>query len=135
MLPASPAYLPLLYIVRLYAMTSNQTRNRAFIFGGLSVALLIGVFLSPFASKSPDGLDRVSEDLKFTDKEAEAKPAQQLPFYAVFDEYALRGVPEAIATPLAGLAGTLGTFGLAWGIGKLTVGRSAAGRPSDHSSD
>jgi cobalt/nickel transport protein len=37
----------------------------------------------------------------------------------VFDEYALRGVPEAVATPLAGLVGTLATFGLAWGIGKV----------------
>ncbi|MBW4549651.1 MAG: PDGLE domain-containing protein [Aphanocapsa sp. GSE-SYN-MK-11-07L] len=115
-------------------MAPNQTRNRAFVFGGLSVALLIGVFLSPFASKSPDGLDRVSEDLKFSDKEAEANPAHQLPFYAVFDEYALRGVPEAIATPLAGLLGTLGTFGLAWGIGKLAVGR-AAQQSSDQSSE
>jgi cobalt/nickel transport protein len=113
---------------------SDQTRNRAFVYGGLGVALLIGVFLSPFASKSPDGLDRVSEDLKFSHKEAEVKPAQKLPFYGVFDEYALRGVPEAIATPLAGLIGTLGTFGLAWGIGKIAVGRSGSNQPPDQSS-
>ncbi len=115
-------------------MAPNQTRNRVFMLGGLSVALLIGVFLSPFASKSPDGLDRVSEDLKFNHKEAQVKPAQKLPFYAVFDQYALRGVPGAIATPLAGLAGTLGTFGLAWGIGKLVTGRSGSNQPPDQSS-
>lgn len=109
----------------------HQTRNRAVVFCGLSVALLIGVFLSPFASKSPDGLDRVSEDLKFSNKEAEVKPASKLPFYAIFDEYALRGVPEEIATPLAGLFGTLGTFGLAWGIGKVVVGRSSSNQSSD----
>jgi cobalt/nickel transport protein len=51
----------------------------------------------------------------------EDAPARKLPFAQVFDEYALRGVPEAVATPLAGLAGTLATFGLAWGIGKLVV--------------
>jgi cobalt/nickel transport protein len=99
----------------------SRSRNRAFILTGLGIALLIAIFLSPFASKNPDGLDRVSEDLKFKDKELEDKPAKKLPFSAVFDEYTVKGVPETIATPLAGLAGTLATFGLAWGIGKLVV--------------
>ncbi len=99
----------------------HQTRNRVFIVSGLGVALLIAVLLSPFASKNPDGLDRVSEDLKLSTKEAKEKPAHKLPFYAVFDEYTLRGVPESVATPLAGLLGTLATFGLAFGVGKLTV--------------
>jgi cobalt/nickel transport protein len=117
-------------------MTSNHTRdaqrarirqrNRAFIIAGLGVALLIAVFLSPFASSDPDGLDRVSQDLKFDTKAAEEAPAQKLPFYNVFEEYALRGVPEGVATPLAGLIGTLVTFGLAWGIGKLVVRNSSS---------
>jgi cobalt/nickel transport protein len=99
----------------------SQVRNRLFILGGLGVALIIAIFLSPFASQNPDGLDRVSGDLKFDTKEAKNKPAEKLPFYAVFDGYALRDVPEQVATPLAGLVGTLATFGLAWGIGKLAV--------------
>lgn len=99
----------------------DRSRNRALIITGLGVALLIAIFLSPFASKNPDGLDRVSQDLKFDKKEAPDKPAHKLPFYQIFDEYALRGVPEGIATPIAGLVGTLATFGLAWGIGKLVV--------------
>lgn len=102
----------------------NRSRNRAFVFLGLGTALLIAVFLSPFASSNPDGLDRVAQDLKFDHKAAESPPAQQLPFYAVFEEYAVRGVPQPIATPLAGLAGTLVTFGLAWGVGKLLVRNS-----------
>jgi cobalt/nickel transport protein len=104
----------------------SRDRNRAFIITGLGIALLIAVFISPFASQDPDGLDRVSQDLKFEDKAVEDAPAKKLPFYAVFEEYALRGVPEAIATPLAGLVGTLATFGLAWGIGKLVVRGSVA---------
>ncbi|MEH2261312.1 PDGLE domain-containing protein [Nostoc sp.] len=104
-------------------MSSNlsRSRNRAFVIAGLGIALLIAIFLSPLASKNPDGLDRVSKDLKFDSKELGEKPAQKLPFYGIFNEYALRGVPEAIATPLAGLIGTLTTFGLAWGIGKLVI--------------
>lgn len=98
-----------------------NTRNRALVIAGLGTALLIAIFLSPFASKDPDGLDRVSQDLQFDKKEAESQPAQQLPFYLLFEEYALRGVPESLATPIAGLVGTLATFGLAWGIGKLVI--------------
>lgn len=102
----------------------NQ-RNRAFVLSGLGIALLISVFLSPFASKSPDGLDRVSRDQGF-EKKAEEPVAKKLPFYLVFEEYALRGVPEPIATPIAGLVGTLAAFGLAWGIGKLVVRNSGS---------
>ncbi|MBL1178039.1 PDGLE domain-containing protein [Pantanalinema sp. GBBB05] len=104
-------------------MSSNRlrTRNRAFVLAGLGTALLIAVFLSPFASQDPDGLDRVAQDHQFDQKAVEVAPAHQLPFYQVFEEYAVRGVPESIATPLAGLIGTLATFGIAWGIGKLVV--------------
>jgi cobalt/nickel transport protein len=112
----------------------HQQRHRALVITGLGIALLIAIFLSPFASKNPDGLDRVSGDLKFGEKELKDKPAQKLPFYAIFDEYAVRGVPEQIATPLAGLAGTLATFGLAWGVGKLLV-RKPGARPEDSVSD
>lgn len=114
-------------------MSSNlsTSRSKAVVLAGLGTALLIAVFLSPFASKDPDGLDRVSEDLKFADKEAEDKPAEKLPFYNIFDEYALRGAPEQIATPIAGLVGTLATFGLAWGIGKLSVRGSSPRNDSE----
>lgn len=110
---------------------SSQTRNRAVVIAGLGTALLIAVFLSPFASQQPDGLDRVAEDLKFDSQEAQRPPAETLPFHSVFDAYALRGVPEQVATPLAGLVGTLATFGIAWGIGKLATRNSAKGESSD----
>jgi cobalt/nickel transport protein len=99
----------------------SPSRNKAFVLTGLGSALLIAIFLSPFASSNPDGLDRVSQDLKFEHKASEDSPASKLPFAKVFDEYALKNVPENIATPMAGLVGTLITFGLAWGIGKLAV--------------
>lgn len=108
-----------------------KQRNRAFIIVGLGIALLIAIFLSPFASSDPDGLDRVSQDLKFDSKAKEETPAQKLPFYHIFDEYALKGVPEGIATPMAGLVGTLVTFGIAWGIGKLVVHRSVPPSPPE----
>ncbi|MGA7935621.1 MAG: PDGLE domain-containing protein [Kovacikia sp.] len=109
----------------------SRNRNRAFVLTGLGIALLIAVFLSPFASQHPDGLDRVSKDLKFDTKAAEDAPAKKLPFHAIFEEYALRGVPEQVATPLAGLIGTLATFGLAWGVGKLLIGRGSSSSQND----
>ena len=109
---------------------SRQKRDRWFILAGLGVALLLAVFLSPFASSDPDGLDRVSQDLKF-DHRAETGAADKLPFAAIFEQYAVRGVPPQVATPLAGLLGTLATFGLAWGIGKLTVRNSRCDAASD----
>lgn len=105
-------------------MSRSSSRNQAFILTGLGVALLVAVFLSPFASPNPDGLDRVSQDQGFHTKAAENPPAHKLPFHSVFNEYALRGVPDSVATPLAGLIGTLVTFGLAWGAGKLLVKHS-----------
>jgi cobalt/nickel transport protein len=108
---------------------SSRTRNQAVVIAGLGIALLIAVFLSPFASKNPDGLDRVSKDHNFEEKALKETPAQQLPFHKIFDEYSVKGLPETIATPVAGLIGTLVAFSLAWGIGKLVV------RNSDHSTE
>jgi cobalt/nickel transport protein len=104
--------------------------NRLWILAGLGIASAIAVFLSPFASSDPDGLDRVARDLEFEKQAAEHPISRYVPFSRVFEEYAVKGVPEAIATPLAGLAGTLVCFGLAWGIGKIFVPR-AAEPPSD----
>lgn len=100
---------------------SSQASHRTFLWFALGISLLVAALLSPFASPNPDGLDRVAQDHKFDTKAVENPPAHQLPFYNIFDEYALRGVPEQVATPLAGLVGTLVTFGLAWGVGKLVV--------------
>lgn len=109
-------------------------RNRAFVLTGLGIALLIAVFLSPFASSNPDGLDRAAQDHGFENNAAKSPISHKLPFYSMFDEYVLRGVPSTIATPLAGLAGTLVTFGLAWGAGKLLVKGSdgEASPPENH---
>jgi cobalt/nickel transport protein len=117
-------------------MTNNRLkrRDRVFVLTGLGVALLVAIFLSPFASSDPDGLDRVSQDLKFDRKASEDAPAKKLPFSHIFDEYTLKGVPEGMATPLAGLIGTLVTFGFAWGIGKLVIRRSTPNRPPEEPS-
>lgn len=102
----------------------SRMRYQAFFLSGLGIALVIAAILSPFASPDPDGLNRVAEDLEFTDREQAEPPAQQLPFANIFDGYALQGAPEAVATPIAGIVGVLATFGLTWAAGKLLVRKS-----------
>ncbi len=103
-----------------------MNKNRIVVFTGLVLALCIAAFLSPFASKDPDGLDRVSKDLKFEEKAAAEPPAKQLPFSQIFSDYSFKAISdEKVSTALAGVTGTLVVFGLAWGIGKLTVRNSA----------
>ena len=79
--------------------------------------------LSPLASSSPDGLERVAEDKGFIGLAGEA------PFQIIAD-YVFPGIEnEAIATVLAGIIGTLILFGVAYGLAWLLQsrrGRAAA---------
>lgn len=92
--------------------------RRGWILAGLGVALATAVFLSPFASVEPDGLERVAIDQGFADREQPT--AEKLPSTRLFSGYALRGLPEpGIARAAAGAVGTLAVFGLALGLGRL----------------
>ncbi|MBC7343900.1 MAG: PDGLE domain-containing protein [Clostridia bacterium] len=83
----------------------------------LLVAVLIAVFLSPFASSWPDGLERVAEDTGF------AHLAQVL-LEAPFMDYMVPGVEaEGVSTSLAGLLGALAVFAATYLVGKLIVRR------------
>lgn len=110
---------------------SPSSKYKTFIFTGLGSALMIAVLLSPLASNHPDGLDRVAQDHNFEKKAEINPPAHKLPFHAIFDEYSLRGVPKSVATPLAGLIGTLVAFGLGCGLGK--VGSKKSDSPDSYS--
>jgi len=73
--------------------------------------------LSPLASSSPDGLERVAEDKGFIGLAGEA------PFQVIAD-YVFPGIEnEVLATMLAGLIGTLVLFGVAYGLAWLLKSR------------
>ena len=75
-------------------------------------ALLIAA-LSPLASNSPDGLERVAEDAGFIEK------GQQPPFFVV-PEYSFPGIhDEAASTIIAGVMGTSLLFGIGIGLAYL----------------
>lgn len=77
------------------------------------VICLAVAFLSPLASSSPDGLERVAEDHEFI------AAAQDAPFQ-VIAEYMFPGIEnEALATILAGIIGTILIFGVVYGLARL----------------
>jgi hypothetical protein len=83
---------------------------------GLLICLAIAL-LSPLASSSPDGLEKVAEEKGFIEEALE-------PFYQVIPDYVFPGVEnEAVATIIAGLIGTLILFGMAYGLAQLVRSR------------
>ena len=97
----------------------------SFMFIALIICILLAVFVSPFASSHPDGLEKVAEDKGFLE-ESEGREVWKS---SLIPDYAMPGINnERIATGIAGLAGTLIVFALAWGIGKLIAKRSKNGQ-------
>ena len=69
--------------------------------------------ISPLASSSPDGLERVAEDRGFIEMGQDAP-------YQVIADYVFPGIAnEALATILAGIIGTLVLFGAVYGLAWL----------------
>jgi hypothetical protein len=96
----------------------KNSRKQLFVFvgAGLAVAVALALFVAPWASPDPDGLEKVAEDKGFLEKAEETEPAWDS---APIPDYAVPGLDEsrpALATALAGLAGTVGIFLLAWGL-------------------
>jgi cobalt/nickel transport system permease protein len=79
---------------------------------GYVLLLLTGValFISPFASPWPDGLERVAIRLGFPESTAEVFTPP-----ALFPDYAVDGMGSAVwATLIAGGVGVVITYGLSW---------------------
>ena len=86
-----------------------QRSNVIFIITGLAIALFLAIFISPFASSDPDGLEKVAKDKGFIEH-AEGEGATLWESSPIPD-YAIPGIKnEKIATGLAGLIGTVIIF-------------------------
>lgn len=102
-------------------------RMRLFTILALAVAVGLASALSPFASASPDGLERVAEDKAFID-DGKLAPIQD---DAPIPDYAFPGIEnERVATGLAGFVGTLLVFGLGYGIATIARGREERAGPA-----
>jgi cobalt/nickel transport system permease protein len=82
---------------------------------GLVIAIGLAVFVSPFASTAPDGLDRVAKSLGFRDHERADRVIA-----SPFPDYRLPGASSAgIGTALAGATGTVLVFGIGWMLARV----------------
>ncbi|MBC7247951.1 MAG: PDGLE domain-containing protein [Actinobacteria bacterium] len=109
-------------------MEARRKGLYVFILAGLAVAVALALLVSPWASSSPDGLEKVAEDKGFLEKAEETEPAWES---APIPDYAMPGLtreavdeetgevveePTKLATALAGLVGTVAIFLIAWGL-------------------
>lgn len=91
-------------------------RTRVLAVIAIAVAIGLATAVSPFASSSPDGLERVAQDHGFAHHER----AREAPLAG----YAFPGIhDERVATGVAGFAGTIVVLAAGWGLMAL-AGRS-----------
>jgi len=109
-------------------MEARKKSILVFTMAGLAVAVALALIVSPWASSSPDGMEKVAEDKGFIEAAEETEPVWEsspIPDYAVpgLTEEAVNEEtgeveeePTRLATALAGLIGTVAIFLIAWGL-------------------
>lgn len=85
-----------------------KMKDRIFILIVAIAALVVGLFLSPFASSFPDGLEKVADKLGFADK-----ASSFVNFKFIIPDYSFPGIKSAFwQTSLAGFFGVLIIFAM-----------------------
>jgi hypothetical protein len=83
--------------------------TRLFVALALALAVGLATAVSPFASSSPDGLNKVASEKGFaTEARPSRGPIAGYEFPGIADRRLARGV--------SGFAGTIGVFALGWGF-------------------
>jgi hypothetical protein len=105
----------------------SRVSTRLFCMLALAVAVGLATAVSPYASSSPDGLERVAEDKAFLDQGKLHSLQEDSPI----PDYAFPGIDNArVATGVAGFAGTLIVFVLGFGLAYAVRRRSSHDRGS-----
>jgi hypothetical protein len=111
------------------ASRRDRKNTVLFLVGGLLVVLGLAFFVSPLASSSPDGLEKVSQDEGF-DTTAEDHTFADGPLA----DYGVEGVDDSsLSTGLAGIIGVAVTFGLGmivFGLIRMQRARSDGTEPA-----
>ncbi|HKE78923.1 MAG TPA: PDGLE domain-containing protein [Solirubrobacteraceae bacterium] len=89
--------------------------RRLFLALALAVAVALAFAASPYASSSPDGLERVATDKGFVERGKLHKAQHHSPIA----NYAFPGIDDPrLATGVAGFVGTLGVFAVGYGVAR-----------------
>ena len=99
---------------------------------GAGRSLAVAVFLSPFASQFPDGLEFVGEKLGFL---TEATSSLQSPPRCPTTSFRSRPGHVKAATAVAGLVGTLVVFALSWSLARVFAGAGGRALPERVTAD
>ena len=106
-----------------------KSTTRLFILGGLLLTIALALFVSPFASSKPDGLNKVAIDQGFDDT-ARDHPLSQSPVAG----YGISVIDDArVSRGLSGLIGVLVTFGA--GLMLFAALRRARTKPAGHTQE
>jgi cobalt/nickel transport protein len=87
-------------------------KNKTFLISGFLISLFLAGVISFYASSSPDGLEKVAEDIGFIESAQEHSNAD-----GVLADYGVKGVDNDRAS--VGLAGVIGVIGTALIAGVL----------------
>jgi hypothetical protein len=86
---------------------------RIFVAVALAVAIGLGTAVSPYASSSPDGLEKVAGEKRFLNEGKLHSIQEDSPI----PDYAFPGIDDPrVATGVAGFIGTLAVFALGYGL-------------------
>jgi len=112
---------------RLKVLFGRYNRNLWIFFAAaVVVVVVLAVFVSPYASSSPDGLEKVAQDKGFAGK-GEGDPAWK---HSPLPDYSVKGVGnEKASTGLSGLIGVLITLAVATALGLLVYLLARTYRP------
>jgi len=106
------------------AVAAGRWRRLDLVLAGVLLALCLAVFVAPFASVLPDGLERVAATLGFAERASESA--------APLADYEVPAISSPVAaTALAGAIGTFVMLGVSLLLGRLLVPR--AGKQSSES--
>ena len=86
------------------------------IIAGVIIIVALSALAIPFASESPDGLEKVAGEKGFLSSSSETGSTL---FTAPFPDYRIPGIGDKTSSVVSGIAGALAMFCIGWGIAAL----------------
>jgi hypothetical protein len=101
-----------------------KVSTRILVAVALAIAVGLATAVSPYASSSPDGLEKVAEKKSFLEDGKLHSIQEDSPI----PDYAFPGIDNPrVATGVAGFVGTLGVFALGYGLAYVVRRRDDTG--------